>query len=189
MSRGTARSNISIGRCLRAFSALSTRPLPMIGSGLGRGAHDDVVQRKLRRQVVERDDAPEKALGQVLRARFGAIGERRWLADDARRSAPRRARSFRPRRRRGRSGSRCWDRCARRAAPRRKPSTRCSRRCRFRVRTVFATENVRWKSLFSNKPERAGGFGGAHRVLELAEDLRLAQHHASRGRSPRETRA
>ena len=72
----------------------------------GGRAHDDVVQRELRRQVVQRDDAAEKALGELLRARFGAVRERHVPADAARRNARRRARSSRPRRRRARSARR-----------------------------------------------------------------------------------
>ncbi len=45
------------------------------------------------------------------------------------------------------------------------------------LRTSLATANERWNSWFKRAAERAGGLGGAHRVLHLAQDLRLAQHH------------
>ena len=35
-----------------------------------RGAHDDVVQRELRGQIVQRNDAAEEAVGELLGARF-----------------------------------------------------------------------------------------------------------------------
>ena len=45
------------------------------------------------------------------------------------------------------------------------------------VRTSLATAKERWNSWLRVLPRRAGGLGGAHRVLHLAEDLGLAQHH------------
>ncbi len=45
------------------------------------------------------------------------------------------------------------------------------------VRTSLATAKLRWKSWLSVVPRAPARFGGAHGVLHLAEDLRLAQHH------------
>ena len=46
-----------------------------------------------------------------------------------------------------------------------------------RLRTSFATEKVLLKQLVQHQPQRARLLGAAHRLLHLAEDLRLAQHH------------
>jgi hypothetical protein len=45
------------------------------------------------------------------------------------------------------------------------------------VRTSLATANERWNIWCSVVPSVPGGVGLAHRLLHLAEDLRLAQHH------------
>jgi hypothetical protein len=45
------------------------------------------------------------------------------------------------------------------------------------LRTVFATENVRWKKLVEHEAQRPRSFRAAHGLLELPEDLRLAEHH------------
>ena len=45
------------------------------------------------------------------------------------------------------------------------------------VRTSFATANVRWNRRFSTSPSEPADFRRAHRLLHLAQDLRLAQHH------------
>ena len=45
------------------------------------------------------------------------------------------------------------------------------------VRTSLATANERWNICCSVRAERAGAVGLAHRLLQLAEDLRLAEHH------------
>jgi hypothetical protein len=47
----------------------------------------------------------------------------------------------------------------------------------FAVRTCFATAKVCWKSRFSDDAQGAGALGGPHRLLDLPEDLRLADHH------------
>ena len=69
------------------------------------------------------------------------------------------------------------ERCAAPAAPRPRPSIRSARRSRWCVRTSLATAKERWNSWCSVVPSVPAASARAHRVLHLAEDLRLAQHH------------
>ena len=59
---------------------------------------------------------------------------------------------------------------------RRRPRPRW-RRSAVSVRTRLATEKAAWNRRFSSGPGRAGVLRRAVGVLELAEDLRLAEHH------------
>ncbi len=46
------------------------------------------------------------------------------------------------------------------------------------LRTCLATANERWNSWCKRGAQGASFFGRAHRVFQLAQDLRFAQHHA-----------
>ena len=177
---------MNIGRRLRARSAARGHgPRDDRIRARGRG-DDDVGLAQVRRDLVEADrEALElgRELARALDAAVGddhapqsvgvqvARGERDRLAGaDQERGAVVEAREHRPGHAHGGST----------------PPTRRSRRSRVSVRTRLATEKAAWNRRFSIGPGRAGFLGRAVGVLELPEDLRLAEHQRVESRRDRE---
>ena len=168
---------MNIGRCLRAFSARSTAPRPMIGSELAVQRHDDVELVQARRQVGQPHRLAAEARGQLLAALQRAVGHAR--CDFGSRAAkcvaassiisPAPTNSTRVSRR---SSNSCD--ASRTAAA--AMLIECAP-ISVEVRTSLATANERWNSWCSVVPSVPAVVGLAHRLLHLAEDLRLAQHH------------
>ena len=168
---------MKIGACRRALTTRSSNPLPRIGSVLA-------VQVTMMSNSGSRSGisfsviaSALEALGELPAALDRPVGDRHRLRASWPRSASRSSSIISP-------------------AP--MNSSRCSaidgkmRSASFTeaaaieidalpmsvcVRTSFATANVRWKRRFSTRPERARRLRVAHRLLHLAQDLRLAQHH------------
>ena len=155
ISRGTARSTMSTGRCRRALTARSRSvPLPMMGSGLAVQLTTMSCGREdVRRQIVQRDGAAGKRPASSCSALVRAVGESHVAADGARAKCAAQSSIISPA---PMNSTLCFgDRgidALRRAAPQRTPSTPRWRRSRFGVRTSFATEKVRWKSLLATAP-------------------------------------
>ena len=168
---------MNIGRCLRAFSARSTAPRPMIGSELA--VHDTTMSNSRRR----------------------AGRSARRIA-----SAPKRLASFSPRSSVRLAtaialAARCAAKCVAASSiisPAPTNSTRGLAQVFEQLRgqphrggghadrvradlgggAHFLGDRERaLEQLVQRACQRAGGFGLAHRLLHLAEDLRLAEHH------------
>ena len=132
---------------------------------------------ELRGQVVQRDGAAEEAVGERLRALERAVGERqaaRMLGGEMRRAELDHLAGADEEH--ALLGDR-WDRCAARAPPRRTAIDTVAAPISVSERTVFATEKVRWNSLFSSSPSVPAAWAVRTACLNWPEDLRLAQHH------------
>ena len=147
------------------------------GKRAGCACHHDIVQRQLFGQLVQRDDVRVETAGQGLRTLDGAIGN-----SDALRMA------------RSKMAGAQLDHFARadeqvRAARQyRQKSVSASRVAAAAIETEFApisvelrtslaTKKGALKQLVQQHAERAGMFGRLHGIFQLAEYLRLAQHH------------
>ena len=139
-------------------------------------AHHDIVQRKLRRYIIKRNHAPQKTVCQVLRAGVGAVGEgqafRMMRGEMTGAQFDHFSRTDKQNRLLG---------DARINTPRQLHCCGCHRHC-ARANIGFAAHAFRYRKstleqLVEQQTHGAGAFGGTHCILELAEDLRLADHH------------
>ena len=168
---------MNIGRCRRAFSARSTAPRPMIGSELA--VQETTMSNSGRRDGRSASGnacAPRRAASSSPRSQR-AVGDRHQASAGAPRNASRRARSSRRRRRTARSACR---RSSNSCEARRTAAAAMLIECApisVDERTSLATANERWNICCSVVPSVPALLGLAHRLLQLAQDLRLAEHH------------
>ena len=160
-----------------ACTTRSSRPLPMIGSVLAVQVTTMSNSRRRSGSSFSVIASAPKRSASCLAALERAVGDRDRLRLARARNASPRARSSRRRRPAAGAGPRSTGKmrsasftAAAAIEIDALPMSVC-------VRTSFATANVRWNSRFSTRPSEPAGFRRAHRLLHLAEDLRLAQHH------------
>ena len=167
---------MNIGRCRRAFSARSTAPRPMIGSELA--VHETTMSNSASRagrsasgKVVRREARAE--LAGARRVRLATASTRGWRA--AKWVATSSIISPAPT-----NSTLVWRRSSNSCEASRTAAAAMLIECApisVDVRTSLATANERWNIWCSVRAERAGAVGLAHRLLHLAEDLRLAEDH------------
>ena len=154
----------------------------------GRG-DDDVGLAQVRRDLVERRSR-NPGTRRPVRGRGRCCGSRRSCGAGRRHAGgARRARSSRPRRPAAPCGCRNSRTRSSPCATAAEATDTAFAPILVCVRTRFATENVAWNSRFSTGPVRARFLGDAIGVLQLPEDLRLAEHHGVESRTRPRTRA
>ena len=176
MSRGTTRSTIRVGRRLRALTARKAAPRPITGRGLT--VHETTMSNSPSRAIASGkpiDCAPKWAASASPRAmlRFATVSS---FGDLAARCAS--------------TGAALWPapRNNTSSSPKSSSSLPASRTitCREADRVhadlgagahLFRNRERALEQLVQRGAQGAGRVGLAHRELQLAEDLRFADHH------------
>ena len=169
---------MNIGACRRALTTRSSSPLPRIGSVLAvqvTTMSNSAGARASRSSVIA--SAP-KRVGELLAALQRAVGDRDRLAACARRSASRRARSSRPRRSAAAAARRVDGKMRSRELHRGgRHRDRRAADVGLRAHVLRHGERALEQPVRARSPSVPADSACAHRLLHLAEDLRLAQHH------------